>query len=79
MPTSPRKRLRSNDGWSSRDSSTGENEENSSSSDAAAVAAPATATAPALIYKPQLREVKYNESMTLKQWFQEWAHMLLVA
>ena len=59
MPTSLRQRLRSNDGRSSRASSTGENEENSSGSAAAsanaAVAAPATAMAPAMIFKLHLR------------------------
>ena len=44
--------------------STAENEENSSGSITAAAAAPATASAPAMIFKPQLREVKYDESMT---------------
>ena len=31
-----------------------------------------------MIFKLQLREVKYNESMTPKQWFQEQACMVLV-
>ena len=74
---SPRKRLRSNEGRSLQALSTGENEENSSGS--ATVAAPAIATTPAMIFKLQPREVKYDESMTPNQWFQEWARMFLVA
>ena len=34
---------------------------------------------PAVIFKPQLKEVKYDESMTPQQWFQDWEHMFLVA
>ena len=31
-----------------------------------------------MIFKPQLREVKYDEAMTPKQGFQQWARMFLV-
>ena len=83
MPISPHKRLRSNDGRSSRASSAGENKENGSgnvaAAAAAAAAAPAGVSAPAVILKPQLKEVKYDESMTPQQWFQDWEHMFLVA
>ena len=42
-------------------------------------AAPAAVSAPAVIFKPQLTEVKYDESMTPQQWFQEWEGMFVVA